>query len=162
MTDKATRRLLEDYGLGCLLLTLSKVSIKYSENINLDIFMVIHFIIYKYFLYMSQIKLLNILRLNFCVLKQGIDKEAFEALMPSSSILAKLLENEMLGIKMGFETKLRNYIISKEQEYFVRTTRLFCQAKQRIFLNQQMIYWTGKKISLPQQKHFVRPKKQFC
>ena len=63
---------------------------------------------------------------------------------------------------MIFETKLRNYIISKEQKYFVRTTRLFFQATQRILLSQQMIYWANKKISLPQQKHFVRPTKQFC
>ena len=82
--------------------------------------------------------------------------------MPSSFFLAKLLENEVLGIEMKFETKLRNYIISKEQTYFVRTTRLFCQTKQRILLSQQMIYWADKKITWPQQKHFVRPKKQFC
>ena len=25
-----------------------------------------------------------------------------------------------------------------------------------------MIYWVDKRISLPQQKHFVRPTKQFC
>ena len=62
---------------------------------------------------------------------------------------------------MQFETKLRNYIILKEQKYFVRT-RLFCQANQRILLSQQMIYWTDKQISLSQQKHFVRPTKQFC
>ena len=62
---------------------------------------------------------------------------------------------------MEFETKQQNYIISKEQKYFVRTTRLFCQANQRILFNQQMIYWADKKISLPQQKHFVRPYKQF-
>ena len=37
---------------------------------------------------------------------------------------------EVLGIKMKFEIKLRNYISSKEQKYFVRTTRLFCQANQ--------------------------------
>ena len=61
--------------------------------------------------------------------------------MPRSSFLAKLLENEMLGIQMKFETTLRNYIISKEQKYFVRTTRLFCQANQRILLSQKMIYW---------------------
>ena len=60
--------------------------------------------------------------------------------MSSSSFLAKLLENEVLGIQMEFETKLQNYIISKEQKYFVRTTRLFCQANQRILLSQQMIY----------------------
>ena len=60
-----------------------------------------------------------------------MDKEAFEALMPSSSFLAKLLENKVLGIQMEFETKLQNYIVSKEQKYFVRTTRLFCQANQR-------------------------------
>ena len=63
---------------------------------------------------------------------------------------------------MRFETKLRNYIISKEQKYFVRTTGLFCQANQQILLSQQMIYWADKKISLPQQKHFVRPTKHFC
>ena len=62
---------------------------------------------------------------------------------------------------MKFETKLGNYIISKEQKYFVRKTRLFCQANQRILVSQQMIYWADKKISLPQQKHFVRPKKSF-
>ena len=45
--------------------------------------------------------------------------------MPSSSFLVKVLENEVLGIQMKFETKLRNYIISEEQKYFVRTTRLF-------------------------------------
>ena len=50
--------------------------------------------------------------------------------MPSSSYLAKLLENEVLGIQMKFETKLRNDIISKEENYFVRITRLFCQANQ--------------------------------
>ena len=82
--------------------------------------------------------------------------------MPRSSFLAKLLENEVLGVQMKFETKLRNYIISKEQNYFVKTTRLFCQANQRILLGEQMIYWADKKISLPQQKHFVRPTKQFC
>ena len=63
---------------------------------------------------------------------------------------------------MEFKTKLRNYIISKEQKYFLRTTRLFSQANQRIFLSQQMIYWADKKISLPQQKNFVRSTKQFC
>ena len=31
---------------------------------------------------------------------------------------------------MEFETKLRIYIILKEQKYFVKTTRLFCQANQ--------------------------------
>ena len=82
--------------------------------------------------------------------------------MPISSFLAKLLENEVLGIQMKFETKLRNYIIAKKQKYFVRTTRLFCQANQRNLLSEQMIYWADKKISLPQQKHFVRPTKQFC
>ena len=82
--------------------------------------------------------------------------------MSSSSFLAKLLENEVLGIQMKFETKLRNYIISKEQKYFVRTTRLFCQANQRILLNQQMIYWADITISLPQQKHFARSTKKFC
>ena len=71
--------------------------------------------------------------------------------MPSSSFLAKLLENEVLGIQMKFEKKLRNYIISKEQKYFVRTTRLFCQANQRILSSQKMIYWADKKISLPQK-----------
>ena len=81
--------------------------------------------------------------------------------MPSSSFLAKLIENEVLGIQMKFETKLGNYIISKGQKHFVRTTRLFCQADQRILVNQQMIYWADKKISLPEQKHFVRPTKQF-
>ena len=44
--------------------------------------------------------------------------------MPSSSFLEKLLENKVLGIQIEFETKLRNHIISKEQKYFVRTTRL--------------------------------------
>ena len=68
--------------------------------------------------------------------------------MPSSSFLAKLLENQVLGNQMKFETKLRNFIISKEQKYFVRSTRLFCQADQRILLNQQMIYWADNKISL--------------
>ena len=63
---------------------------------------------------------------------------------------------------MKFETKLRNYIIAKEKKYFVRKTRLFCQANQQILLSQQMIYWADKQISLPQQKHFVRPTKQFC
>ena len=63
---------------------------------------------------------------------------------------------------MKFETKLRNNIISKEQKYFVRTTRLFFQANQRILLSQQMIYWADKKISLPQQNHFVRPTEHFC
>ena len=82
--------------------------------------------------------------------------------MSSSSFLAKLLENEVLGIQVKFETKLGNYIISKEQKYFVRKRRLFFQANQRILLSQQMIYWADKKISLPQQKHFVRPTKQFC
>ena len=76
--------------------------------------------------------------------------------MPNNSFLAKLLENEVLGNQMKFETKLGNYIISKEQKYFVRTARLFCQAKQRISLSQQMIYWADEKISLPQQKDFVR------
>ena len=69
--------------------------------------------------------------------------------MPSSSFLAKLLENRVLGIQMEFKTKLQNYIISKEQKYFVRTTRLFCKTNQRILLSQQMIYWEDKKISLP-------------
>ena len=82
--------------------------------------------------------------------------------MPSSSFLAKLIENEVLGIQMKFETKLGNYIISKEQKYFPRTTRLFCQANQRILVRQQIIYWADKKISLTQQKYFVRPTKQFC
>ena len=63
---------------------------------------------------------------------------------------------------MKCETKLRNYIISNEQKYFVRKTRLFCQANQRILLSQQMIYWADKKISLSQQKHFVRPTEHFC
>ena len=49
--------------------------------------------------------------------------------MPSSSFLAKLLGNKVLGIQMKFGTKLRNDMFSKEQKYFVRTTRLFCQAK---------------------------------
>ena len=82
--------------------------------------------------------------------------------MPSNSFLAKLLENEVLGIQMKFETKLRNYIISKEQKYFVRTTRLFFQANQRILLSKKMIYQADNKISLPQQKHFIRPTKPFC
>ena len=69
--------------------------------------------------------------------------------MLSRSFLAKLLENEVLRIQMKFETKLRNYIISKEQKYFVRTTRLFCQATQRILFSQKMIL-------LVQQKSFVR------
>ena len=43
--------------------------------------------------------------------------------MPSSSSLAKLFEYEVLDIQMEFETKLRNHIISKEQNYFLRTTR---------------------------------------
>ena len=75
---------------------------------------------------------------------------------------------------MEFETKLRNYIISKKQKYFVRTTRLFYQANQRIFLNQQMIYWADKKFLFTktekfccinketQQKHFTGLTKQFC
>ena len=75
--------------------------------------------------------------------------------MPSSSFLAKLLEYEVLGIQMKFETKLRNHIISKEQKYFVRTTTLFCQANQRILLSQQMIF-------LGQQNSFVRPTEHFC
>ena len=75
--------------------------------------------------------------------------------MPSSSFLIKLLENEVLGIQMKFEKKLRNYIISKEQKYFVKTTRLFCQANQRILLSQQMIL-------LGQQNSFVRPTEHFC
>ena len=54
------------------------------------------------------------------------------------------------------------FFIPTEQKYFVRTTKLFCQANQQILLRQQMIYWADKKISLPQQKHFVRPTKQFC
>ena len=70
--------------------------------------------------------------------------------MPSSSFLVKLLENAVLGIQMKFETKLQNYIISKEQQYFVRTERLFCQANQRFLLSQQMIYWADEKISSPQ------------
>ena len=86
---------------------------------------------------------------------QGIDKEAFEVLMSSSSFLAKLLENEVLGIQMKFETKQRNYIISKEQKYFFRTTRLFFQANQRILLSQQMIL-------LGQQNSFVTSAEQFC
>ena len=82
--------------------------------------------------------------------------------MTSSSFLTKLLENEVLGIQMEFETKLRNYIISKAQKYFVRTTRLFFQANQRIWLSRQRICYADKKISFPQQKHFVKPTKQFC
>ena len=74
--------------------------------------------------------------------------------MPSSSFLAKLLENEMLGIEMKFEPKLRNYIISNEQKYYVRTTRLFCQANQQILLSPQMIL-------LDQQNSFVRPTENF-
>ena len=62
---------------------------------------------------------------------------------------------------MKFETKLRNYIISNEQKYFVGKTRLFCQANQRILLSHQMIYWADKKISSPQQNHFVRPTEHF-
>ena len=38
---------------------------------------------------------------------------------------------------MKFETELGNDIISKEQKYFVRTTRLFCEA------NQQNIFVTS-------------------
>ena len=56
--------------------------------------------------------------------------------MSSSSFLAKLLENEVLGIQVKFETKLGNYIISKEQKYFVRKRRLFFQANQRILVIQ--------------------------
>ena len=90
----------------------SKVSIKYSENVNLDIFIVINFIIFRYFLYMSQIKLFNILGLNFLLFREkGIGKAAFEALMPSTSFFTKLLENQVLGFQMKFERKLRNYII---------------------------------------------------
>ena len=74
--------------------------------------------------------------------------------MSSSSFLAKLLENEVLGIQMKFETKLRNYIISKEQKYFVRATRLFFQANQRILLSQQMINWA--------EKNFFASTKAFC
>ena len=88
-------------------------------------------------------------------MEQGIDKEAFGSLIPSNSFLAKLLENEVLGIQIKFETKLRNYIISKEQKYFVRTTRLFCQANQRNLLSQQMIL-------LGQQNRFVKPTEHFC
>ena len=55
---------------------------------------------------------------------------------------------------MKFETNLRNYIISKEQKYFFRITRLFCQANQRIFLSQQIIL-------LGQQNSFVRPTGHF-
>ena len=62
---------------------------------------------------------------------------------------------------MKFVTKLRHYIISKEQKYFLRTARLFCQANQRILLSQKMIYYADKKISFPQQKHFVRPTEHF-
>ena len=51
---------------------------------------------------MSQIKLLNILRITFLFLEQGIDKEVFEAVMPSSSFLAKLLKNKVVGIQMKF------------------------------------------------------------
>ena len=75
--------------------------------------------------------------------------------MPRSSFLAKLLENEVLGIQMKFETKLRNYIISKEQKYFVRTPKLFCQANHRILLSQQMIL-------LDHQNIFVTSTEQFC
>ena len=82
------------------------------------------------------------------ILPSSVDKKAFDALMTSSSFLAKLIENEVLGIRMKFETKLGNYIIPKEEKYFVRTTRLFCQANQRILVSQQMIYWADKKISL--------------
>ena len=56
--------------------------------------------------------------------------------MTSSSFLAKFIENEVLGIQMKFETKLENYTISKS-------------------------YWADKKISLPQQKHFVRTTEHF-
>ena len=69
--------------------------------------------------------------------------------MPSSSFFAKLFENEVLGIQMKFEKKLRNYIILKEQKYFVRTKRLFCQANQGLLLSQQMIL-------LGKQNSFVR------
>ena len=75
--------------------------------------------------------------------------------MPSSSFLAKLLENEVLGIQMKFETKMRNYIISKEQKYFVRITRLFFPANQQILLSQQIIL-------LGQQNSCVRPTENFC
>ena len=84
-----------------------------------------------------------------------MDKEAFEALMPSSSFPAKLLENEVFGIQIKFEMKLRNYIISKAQKYFVRATRLFFQANQRILLSQQIILFG-------QQNSFVRPTEHFC
>ena len=94
-------------------------------------------------------------------MEQGIDKEAFDALMTSSSFPEKLIGNEVLGIQMEFETKLGYDIISKEQKYFVRTTRLFCQANQGILVSQQMIYWADKKISLPQQNYFVGQAKPF-
>ena len=74
--------------------------------------------------------------------------------MPSSSFLAKLLENEVLGIQMKFETKLQNYIISKQQKYVFGTTRLFFQANQRIFSSQQMILFS-------QQNSFVRTTEHF-
>ena len=89
--------------------------------------------------------------------------------MPSCSFLAKLLENQVHGIQMKFETKLRNYIISKKQKYFVRSTRLFCQANQRILLSQQNSFVRltkrpNKKIFLAQQNSFVAQitKKLFC
>ena len=43
---------------------------------------------------------------------------------------------------------------SKEQKYFVRTTRLFCQTNQQILLSQQMIF-------LGQQNSFVRSTEHF-
>ena len=64
--------------------------------------------------------------------------------MPSSYFLAKLLENKVLGMQMKFETKLRNYIISKEQKYFVRTTSL------------------NKSILFDKQNIFVTSTEQFC
>ena len=89
--------------------------------------------------------------------------------MPSSSFLAKLLENEVLGIQMKFETKLRNYIISKEQKYFVRQQDYFARLTNEFsWANKwfigliKKILCFNKSILLDEQNIFITSTEQFC